>query len=95
MTALVEAQNISKYFETRMGTLHAVDGVSFQIEEGKTLGIVGESGCGKSTLGRVMLHLLESTSGKIFFDGKDVTRLNKNELKEFRDQAQMVFQPDF
>lgn len=95
MTALVEAQNISKYFETRMGTLHAVDGVSFQIEEGKTLGIVGESGCGKSTLGRVMLHLLESTSGKIFFDGKDVTRLNKNELKEFRDQAQMVFQDPY
>lgn len=95
MAALVEAQNVSRFFETKTGTLHAVDGVSFQIEAGKTLGIVGESGCGKSTLGRVMLHLLESTSGNIFFDGKDVTHLNKEELKAFRNQAQMVFQDPY
>ncbi|MBE0686094.1 MAG: ATP-binding cassette domain-containing protein, partial [Anaerolineaceae bacterium] len=62
MDALLRVENIKKYFETPRGMLHAVDDVSFKIEKGKTMGVVGESGCGKSTLGRVIVHLLESTS---------------------------------
>ena len=68
---LLEVQHLKKYFPTGAGLLHAVDDVSFTLEQGKTLGVVGESGCGKSTLGRVLLHLLESTDGKILFEGKD------------------------
>lgn len=64
---LLEVKDLKKYFKTPSGTLHAVDGVSFSIEEGKTLGVVGESGCGKSTLGRTILHLQESTGGQMFF----------------------------
>ncbi len=74
---LVEAKELKKYFRTRRGLLHAVDGVSFKIEEGTTMGVVGESGCGKSTLGRVLVHLEESTDGRIIFDGEDVTSLKK------------------
>lgn len=95
MSVLVEAKNISKFFETRMGTLHAVENVSFQIKKGTTLGVVGESGCGKSTLGRVMIHLLKSTDGNIYFQGKDVTNLNKEDMKAFRNQVQMVFQDPY
>ena len=73
MTALVEVKNLKKYFETPRGMLHAVDDVSFSIEQGKTMGIVGESGCGKSTLGRVIIHLLDSTAGSIYFEGEDIT----------------------
>lgn len=72
---LLEVQHLKKYFPTGAGLLHAVDDVSFTLEQGKTLGVVGESGCGKSTLGRVLLHLLESTDGKILFEGKDITRV--------------------
>jgi peptide/nickel transport system ATP-binding protein len=72
-----------------------VDGVNFSIEEGKTLGVVGESGCGKSTLGRVVLHLLEPTSGQILFDGKDITNIKGAELKEARRSMQMIFQDPF
>ena len=79
---ILEVKNLKKYFNTPRGMLHAVDGVSFSIERGKTLGVVGESGCGKSTLGRTLIHLLESTDGKIFFEGKDVTKLKKKELNE-------------
>ena len=68
MPNLVEVQDLKKYFKTASGTLHAVDGINFRLEAGKTLGVVGESGCGKSTLGRVILGLLDSTDGKIFFD---------------------------
>ena len=66
---LLEVQNLTKYFTTPAGQLHAVDGVSFKIEEGKTLGIVGESGCGKSTTGRTILKLIQTTGGKIILDG--------------------------
>ena len=92
---LLEVKNLKKYFKTNKGMLHAVDDVSFTIERGKTLGIVGESGCGKSTLGRVMIHLEESSAGQLVFEGKDVTNLNKRELREFRHDAQMIFQDPY
>ena len=92
---LVEVKNLKKYFKTPKGLLHAVDDVSFSIEKGKTLGVVGESGCGKSTLGRVLIHLEESTAGNIEFDGRDITVLKKRELKKFREDAQMIFQDPY
>ncbi len=95
MSVLIEVQNLKKYFDTPKGPLHAVDDVTFGIEKGKTMGVVGESGCGKSTLGRTMIHLLESTAGKIFFEGLDVTRLNKHELHKFREKAQIIFQDPY
>ena len=95
MNALLEVKDLKKYFKTGRGMLHAVDGVSFSIQTGKTLGIVGESGCGKSTLGRVIVQLLEATSGQILFDGKDVTNLRGRELKNFRKNMQMIFQDPF
>ena len=75
--------------------LHAVDGVSFCIERGTTLGVVGESGCGKSTLGRTAIHLLERTSGEILFEGKDISDPSQRELKQLRANMQMIFQDPF
>ena len=95
MSAILEVQDLKKYFKTPKGALHAVDGISFQLEEGKTLGVVGESGCGKSTLGRTILHLLDSTGGKIFFEGQDVTKLDKPALKKYREKMQIIFQDPF
>lgn len=95
MSTMLEVKNLKKFFKTPKGMLHAVDGVNFKIEEGKTLGIVGESGCGKSTLGRLIVQLLETTDGEIIFQGKDVTNLKKSELKEFRKNVQMIFQDPF
>jgi len=95
MAPLLEVKDLKKYFKTPNGNLHAVDGVSFSLEKGKTLGVVGESGCGKSTLGRVILHLLEPTGGQIFFDGKDITSLHKAGLKEMRKDMQMIFQDPY
>ena len=92
---LLEVQDLKKYFKTAKGQLHAVDGVSFSIPEGQTLGVVGESGCGKSTLGRVVLHLLDNTGGKIFFDGEDITQVSKKKLMELRNQMQIIFQDPF
>lgn len=93
--ALIEVKHLKKYFDTPRGMVHAVDDVSFKIEAGTTMGVVGESGCGKSTLGRTMIHLNESTDGEIWFDGKDVTNIKGNELKTFREQVQFVFQDPF
>jgi len=95
MAALIEVQNLKKYFETPRGTLHAVDDVSFKIEQATTMGVVGESGCGKSTLGRTIIHLLDSTSGKILFDGRDVTNVSGQELKKLRENMQIIFQVPF
>ncbi|MFA6008259.1 MAG: dipeptide/oligopeptide/nickel ABC transporter ATP-binding protein, partial [Candidatus Shapirobacteria bacterium] len=95
MKTLLEVVDLKKHFKTPNGMLHAVDGVSFSLDEGKTLGIVGESGCGKSTLGRVILHLLDSTSGKILFEGKDITYLKGKELKTLRKDMQIIFQDPF
>ncbi len=95
MHALVEVKNLKKYFDTPGGMLHAVDDVSFSIEKGKTLGVVGESGCGKSTLGRVIIHLLDSTDGKIYFEGEDVTKVNSKKLHKLRENMKIIFQDPF
>ncbi len=95
MSELLRVEGLKKYFKTPKGQLHAVDGVSFSIEKGKTLGVVGESGCGKSTLGRCIIHLLDTTDGKIFFEGKDITNIRKEDLKESRKDMQMIFQDPF
>ena len=92
---LLDVQHLKKYLETPSGMLHAVDDVSFQIERGKTLGIVGESGCGKSTIGRTILRLIEPTEGKIFFDGRDITNIPKKELRLLRQKMQIIFQDPF
>lgn len=92
---LLEVKDLKKYFKTKRGILHAVDGVNFQLEKGKTLGVVGESGCGKSTLGRVLVHLEESTDGRIIFDDKDVTTLKRRQLHDFRHDAQIIFQDPY
>ncbi|MCF0135153.1 MAG: ATP-binding cassette domain-containing protein [Lachnospiraceae bacterium] len=92
---VIEVQGLKKYFSTPRGMLHAVDDVTFKIEEGKTLGVVGESGCGKSTLGRTIIHLHEKTDGKIFLDGKDISDLKKKELKAAREKMQIIFQDPY
>ena len=95
MTPILETKGLKKYFKTKNGMLHAVDGVDLAIQRGRTLGVVGESGCGKSTLGRTILHLLESTGGSIYYDGKDVTRVNAKELAQLREHMQIIFQDPF
>ena len=95
MSKLIEIQNLKKYFKTGRGMVHAVDDVTFGIEQGRTMGIVGESGCGKSTLGRMLVHLEESTGGQIIFNDEDVTQLGKNDMKKFREHAQMIFQDPY
>lgn len=92
---LLEVKNLKKYFQTPKGPLHAVDGVNFSIEEGKTLGVVGESGCGKSTTGRVILRLLEATDGEILFEGKNIREYGKSEMNELRQEMQIIFQDPF
>lgn len=95
MSALLEVKNLKKYFRTARGTLHAVDDVSFSVEEGKTLGVVGESGCGKSTLGRTILRLHDATEGQVLYQGRDITQVNRRELKQLRQDMQMIFQDPF
>ena len=95
MSDLIYTEGLKKYFKTPAGLLHAVDDINLTIPEGQTLGVVGESGCGKSTLGRTMIRLLDSTDGKIFFNGEDVNTFNKAQLKEFRKNAQMIFQDPY
>ena len=92
---LLEVQNLTKHFSTPAGQLHAVDGVNFTLEEGKTLGIVGESGCGKSTTGRVILKLIEPSGGKIIFDGEDITKYSRRKMRPLRTRMQMIFQDPF
>lgn len=92
---MLSVKDLKKYFPTPNGQLHAVDGVSFDIERGTTLGVVGESGCGKSTLGRVILHLHPRTSGQIIFDGKDISDVSRKELHDLRKEMQIIFQDPF
>lgn len=102
MTALLEVKSLKKYFPVRTGlfqrvTAHvkAVDGVSFRINRGETLGLVGESGCGKSTTGRVILRLLSATAGEVAFEGRDLLALKGEELRRSRGRFQMIFQDPF
>ena len=90
--ALLEVNHLKKYFPVSNGTLHAVDDVSFELEEGQTLGVVGESGCGKSTLGKTILRLTTPTSGSIKFNGQEITTLSDSEFQKLRPQMQMIFQ---
>lgn len=92
---LLKVDNLVKYFSTKKGKLHAVDHVSFSIDRGRTLGMVGESGCGKSTTGRVILRLIEPTSGSVIFDGVDIGKLSPKELRNMRTRMQIVFQDPF
>jgi len=82
-------------FRREVGSVNAVDGISFEIQEGETLGLVGESGCGKSTAGRVILQLIPATAGNVFFKGRDLTSIDKEELRKQRQQMQMIFQDPF
>lgn len=95
MAEILRVENLKKHFETRKGTLHAVDGVTFSVQAGKTLGIVGESGCGKSTLGRVILHLHQRTDGRIIFEGEDISNVTPAQLKELRRKMQIIFQDPY
>ena len=99
---LLEVDNLVKYFPIKTGFfkrttgyVKAVDGISFKIERGKTMGLVGESGCGKSTCGRTILRLLEKTSGDVRIDGKDIFSLSREELRRFRPKVQIVFQDPY
>ncbi len=94
--ALLEVRDLKKYFKTRSDAmLHAVDGINFTLNKGKTLGVVGESGCGKSTLGRTILHLLDATGGQVLFEGKNITFPSKKELHLIREDMQIIFQDPF
>jgi peptide/nickel transport system ATP-binding protein len=95
MDPLLSVKNLKKYFPTKYGTLHAVDGVSFDVVEGATLGVVGESGCGKSTLGRVIVHLLDRTDGSVCFDGEDISDAPQSRIHELRKDMQIIFQDPF
>ncbi len=99
---LLEVRNLKKYFPIGGGILRkptnyvkAVDGISFKVMEGETLGLVGESGCGKSTLGRSILRLIEPTSGKVLFNGKDILNCNKKQMRLMRQQMQIIFQDPY
>ena len=94
-TPMIEVKHLKKYFETPKGTLHAVDDITFKIEKGKTMGVVGESGCGKSTLGRTIIHLLESTDGQILMNGEDITHVSKKDMHRINEKLQIVFQDPY
>ena len=94
--ALIRVENVVKHFPAGFGAIvHAVEGVSFEIRQGETLGLVGESGCGKSTLGRLVMQLLPVTSGKIFFNDVELTKLRGEKLRQYRRQMQIIFQDPF
>ncbi len=100
---LLEVEDLKVYFPIRSGVLidrhvgdvKAVDGVSFDVKRGETLGLVGESGCGKTTVGRTVLRLYEPTEGRVVFDGVDVGTLNGRDLRKLRRRMQMVFQDPY
>src|SRR5690625_4254974 len=93
--ALVRAENLTKVFASRGGDVTAVNDVSFALDPGRTLGIVGESGSGKSTLARLVLHLIEPTSGEVHVDGRDVLAMGRRKLRLQRRSMQMVFQSPY
>ncbi|MEA2460765.1 MAG: peptide/nickel transport system ATP-binding protein [Actinomycetota bacterium] len=101
--ALIEVKHLTKYFPVTQGIIfqkevarvHAVEDVSFSIRPGETLGLVGESGCGKSTTARLIMKLIESTSGQIIFDGRDITKMSRKEMVPLRREMQMMFQDPY
>lgn len=95
MEPLLKTVGLKKYFKVREGYLHAVDNVDLEIHAGRNLGIVGESGCGKSTLGRLVLRLLEPTSGQVIFNGEDILAYDKKRMKDMRKEMQMIFQDPY
>lgn len=92
---ILEVRNLTKHFKTKDGDLQAVDDISFSVKRGRTMGLVGESGCGKSTTGRCILRLHEPTAGEILFEGKDIVRLNAQEMRRIRSEMQIIFQDPF
>jgi len=92
---LIETRGLKKFFKVRGGLLHAVDNVSITIPARKTLGVVGESGCGKSTLGRAVLRLIEPTAGEVLFEGRDITKFNRSQMREMRRKMQIIFQDPY
>ncbi|WP_342540762.1 dipeptide ABC transporter ATP-binding protein [Heyndrickxia sp. FSL K6-6286] len=102
MSTLVEVKNLKKHFpiskrifSKKTSVVKAVDGLTFTIEKGETLGLVGESGCGKSTTGRMIMRLIEPTEGQVFFNGQDITSFSEDKLRKFRKEFQMIFQDPF
>jgi oligopeptide transport system ATP-binding protein len=92
---LLKVENLQKTFYTEVGEVHAVQGVSFDLKKGETLGLVGESGSGKSTLGRCVLRLIDPTAGKVFYKGTNLLSLSKTEMRHQRKNMQMIFQDPF
>ena len=92
---ILEVRNLQKYFKTNRGMLHAVDNISFTLERGKTLGIVGESGCGKSTTGYCVMRLIEPTGGEIIFNGTDINKLSERQMRKMRQKIQIIFQDPY
>ena len=92
---IIEVKHLKKYFDIPAGVNHAVDDVSFTIERGKTLGVVGESGCGKSTLGRTIIRLLEATDGQVLLDGVDITHAQGKQLRDIHEKCQIIFQDPY
>ena len=93
---ILEVENLTKHFKlSGKQIVHAVDGVSFAIPKGKTLGLVGESGCGKSTCARTVIRMYDVTDGRILLEGKDITKLKQKELKPLRKNMQMIFQDPY
>ena len=99
---VLSVRNVKKYFDvtkglfaSKAGSVYAVDGVSFDIARGETLGLVGESGCGKSTVGRVVLRLLEPTDGEIYIRGTDISKIPRSAVRSYRREMQMVFQDPY
>lgn len=93
--SLLEIKNLKKYYSTPGGMLHAVDNVSFTIEKGQTVGIVGESGCGKSTLGKLLIRMTDVTAGEIWFDGQEISKMPQKDFKKLRMRMQMIFQDPY
>ncbi len=102
-TPLIEVRDLVKHFpikqgvilQKQVGAVKAVDGLSFDVQRGETLGIVGETGCGKSTTARLLVRLLEPTSGQVVFDGRDISHARASELKPLRRDIQMIFQDPY
>lgn len=93
--ALLEVEHLKKYFDVATGVNHAVDDVTFKIEKGMTMGVVGESGCGKSTLGRTIIRLLDATDGRVILDGEDITNVTGKDLRRIREKVNIVFQDPY